>query len=177
MAGPSPIMKWPYPGKRRRRTIKTVRVYDACCTPTGLIRPSSASKRDPVLSNGMNFSDFDDARAYPAYDHGAGSLSSGSILQRMTRRVLEGVLTFGRARPVVRLCHTGKGWIMDVNALSQLYGSDRWPRRAELDAAASGSSYRMPCLMERVRLVWRDALPGARPFVPAASTIATTTAA
>lgn len=40
-------------------------VYDACCTLNGSDTPSSASKRDPVLSNGMNFSDFDDTEPIP----------------------------------------------------------------------------------------------------------------
>lgn len=40
-------------------------VYDACCTLNGSATPASASGRDPVLSNGMNFSDFDDSAPIP----------------------------------------------------------------------------------------------------------------
>lgn len=40
-------------------------VYDACCTLNGSATPASASGRDPVLSNGMNFSDFDDGAPIP----------------------------------------------------------------------------------------------------------------
>ena len=52
---------------------------------------------------------------------------------------------------------------MDVNALSQLYGSDRWPRRAELDGRCE--RFVIPDALfdgAGFRLVWRDALPGAR---------------
>lgn len=40
-------------------------VYDACCTLNGSTTPASAANRDPVLSNGMNFSDFDDSAPIP----------------------------------------------------------------------------------------------------------------
>ena len=52
---------------------------------------------------------------------------------------------------------------MGVNALSQLYGSDRWPRRAELDGRCE--RFVIPDALfdgAGFRLVWRDALPGAR---------------
>ena len=59
---------------------------------------------------------------------------------------------------------------MDVNALSQLYGSDRWPRRAELDG-------RCERLMERGFASYGATRCPARAIRTAASTIATTTAA
>ncbi len=52
---------------------------------------------------------------------------------------------------------------MDDNVLSQRYGSDRWPRRAQLDGRCE--RFVIPADLferERFRLVWRDALPGPR---------------
>lgn len=40
-------------------------VYDACCTLNGSATPASTSGRDPVLSNGMSFSDYDDTEPIP----------------------------------------------------------------------------------------------------------------
>ena len=66
---------------------------------------------------------------------------------------------------------------MDVNALSQLYGSDRWPRRAELDGRCERFIIPMPCLMERGFASYGATRCPARAIRTAASTIATTTAA
>ena len=52
---------------------------------------------------------------------------------------------------------------MDDNVLSQMYGSDRWPRRAQLDGHCE--RFVIPTDLfegDDFRLTWRDALPGVR---------------
>lgn len=52
---------------------------------------------------------------------------------------------------------------MDNNVLSQMYASDRWPRRAQRDGRCE--RFVIPADLfdrEGFRLAWRDALPGVR---------------